>query len=148
VCRFQLGAFKTAVEAGVPVLPITLSGVRVAMPLKGFPSIGWFPIEMTIHKPISTEGLTIERPDDGSPSDIEKLAAQAREVIASALRPVDYYAGVSWEEDEAEFMKHWKGVESYEKANEAVGVDWKRELAKATERAGGRSPPGEKEKHD
>lgn len=43
-------------------------------------------------------------------------------LFGSALRPVDYYAGVTWEEDEAGFMAAWKGATSAVAANAAVGL--------------------------
>lgn len=137
--RFRLGAFKTAIEAGVPVLPITMSGVRAALPLKGFPSLGWHTVEVTIHDPLPTDGLSPAASPEGSsePSDCELLGRRARAVIQSRLRPVDYYAGSHWEVDEEKFMAAWTGPESLAAANDAVGADWKRANKVALSRADG-----------
>ncbi|KAA0147336.1 hypothetical protein FNF27_01517 [Cafeteria roenbergensis] len=136
---FRLGAFKTAIEAGVPVLPITMSGVRAALPLKGFPSLGWHTVEVTIHDPLPTDGLSPAASPEGSsePSDCELLGRRARAVIQSRLRPVDYYAGSHWEVDEEKFMAAWTGPESLAAANDAVGADWKRANKVALSRADG-----------
>jgi hypothetical protein len=125
-----------------------MSGVRATLPLKGWPLLGWFAIEVTVHEPIPTDTLSLEVPVDGSPSDIQVLADKTRVIIGSALRPVDYYAGYRWEADQEAFMAKWKGPESFEEANEAVGADWKAEQAKALRRAGGksRSPPSDESK--
>lgn len=130
---FQRGAFKTAIEAGVPILPITLSGLRAALPLAGIPSLGWFSVEVTIHEPVPTEGLCTEAGED---SDVSRLSDRVRAIVGSGLRPVDYYAGTAWEKDEAAFLEAWSGPSSFESANDAVGADWKKALERAARRVG------------
>lgn len=79
---FKKGAFMMAIDAGVPVVPITISGATKIMPkgqIKVFPST----VRVTIHEPISTVGYSKEN--------IAELMEKTRERIFSAL-----------DEDEAE----------------------------------------------
>ena len=73
---FKKGAFHTAIEQQVPVLPVTLSGTREIMPphsLLPFPGR----TRMIIHEPIDTRGM--------SHDDLEALRERARAVIAADL---------------------------------------------------------------
>jgi 1-acyl-sn-glycerol-3-phosphate acyltransferase len=57
VLPFKKGAFMMAVDAGVPVVPVTISGGTKIMPkgeVKVFPST----VRITVHEPISTEGYS------------------------------------------------------------------------------------------
>ena len=79
---FKKGAFIMAIDAGVPVVPITISGATRIMPkgqIKIFPST----VRVTIHEPISTAGY--------SKANIAELIKKTRDKIFSAL-----------DEDEAE----------------------------------------------
>ena len=57
---FRPGPFTVAIEAQVPIVPITVHGARELMP-KGSASLK--PGEMTLvfHKPVATRGLTLDR---------------------------------------------------------------------------------------
>ena len=73
---FKKGAFMMAIEAGVPVVPISISGSTKIMPkgeIKIFPST----IYITVHEPISTAGYTREN--------IAELMRTTRAKIVSAL---------------------------------------------------------------
>jgi 1-acyl-sn-glycerol-3-phosphate acyltransferase len=73
---FKKGAFMMAIDAGVPVVPITISGATRIMPkaqIKIFPST----VRVTIHEPIPTTGY--------SKSNIAELMDKTREKIFSAL---------------------------------------------------------------
>ena len=73
---FKKGAFMMAIDAGVPVVPITISGATKIMPkgqIKIFPST----VHVTIHEPISVEGYSREN--------IAELMEKTRERIFSAL---------------------------------------------------------------
>ena len=61
---FKSGAFRTAIEQGLPVLPVTINGTRAILPAK---TLRIFPgkASMTIHPPIPTTGL-----DSGDVSDL------------------------------------------------------------------------------
>jgi 1-acyl-sn-glycerol-3-phosphate acyltransferase len=73
---FKKGAFMMAIDAGVPVVPVTVSGATRIMPkaqVKVFPST----VRITVHEPISTEGYSKENVTD--------LMQIARQKIFSAL---------------------------------------------------------------
>lgn len=73
---FKKGAFMMAIDAGVPVVPISISGATEIMPkaqIKVFPST----VRITVHEPISTEGYSKEN--------IAELMQLTREKILSAL---------------------------------------------------------------
>jgi 1-acyl-sn-glycerol-3-phosphate acyltransferase len=75
---FKKGAFRTAIEQQLPVLPVTLVGTRDILParsLRLFPG----PARMVIHPPIETTGMTIGQ--------IDTLLQQTRQVITSAMPP-------------------------------------------------------------
>ncbi|HYP25424.1 MAG TPA: lysophospholipid acyltransferase family protein [Blastocatellia bacterium] len=73
---FKKGAFFMAMTAGVPVVPLTISGSTKIMP-KGEIKIYPATVRITAHEPISTEGYSKEN--------ISELMALTRERIASAL---------------------------------------------------------------
>jgi 1-acyl-sn-glycerol-3-phosphate acyltransferase len=69
---FKDGAFRLAIEAGVPVLPLAVSGTRLALPRKGF-IMGRARAEVRVLPPIETAGLTLD--------DVGALRDRVREVI-------------------------------------------------------------------
>jgi 1-acyl-sn-glycerol-3-phosphate acyltransferase len=75
---FKPGAFKVALDAGVQILPVTISGARDLMPARGLPTLGYGTPQLIIHKPITTAGKTVDA-----------LMEEARAVLASGLRPCD-----------------------------------------------------------
>ena len=77
---FKKGAFMMAIDAGVPVVPITVSGATKIMPkaqIKVFPST----VRITVHDPISTEGY--------SKVNVSELVEKTRAKVLSALGPVE-----------------------------------------------------------
>ena len=73
---FKKGAFMMAIEAGVPIVPVTISGGTRIMPkaqVKVYPST----VRITIHDPISTSGYTKQN--------VSELVERARAKILSAL---------------------------------------------------------------
>lgn len=73
---FKKGAFMMAIDAGVPVVPISISGATEIMPkaqIKVFPST----VRITVHDPISTAGYSKEN--------ISELMKLTRERILSGL---------------------------------------------------------------
>jgi 1-acyl-sn-glycerol-3-phosphate acyltransferase len=73
---FSEGAAYIAIKAGVPLVPVSLSGTRAVLPFgSGFPRPGR--VRMSIGRPIATVGLTLK--------DREKITAQVRAEIAAAL---------------------------------------------------------------
>ena len=75
---FKKGAFRTAVDQQIPLLPVTVSGTRDILPAR---SLRLFPgtARMIIHPAVDTRGLGVEH--------VEDLMARTRETIASALPP-------------------------------------------------------------
>jgi 1-acyl-sn-glycerol-3-phosphate acyltransferase len=73
---FKAGAFKLAVDAGVPVLPIAVSGTSQGMP-KGGPWVRPSRLTVRILDPVPTQGL--------GDRDLRKLRDGVRESIARAL---------------------------------------------------------------
>lgn len=73
---FKKGAFRTAIEQKLPLLPVTVVGTREIIPSK---SLRLFPgtARLVIHPAIETDGLT--------PEDADALSQRARAVISSAL---------------------------------------------------------------
>ncbi len=69
---FKDGAFRLAVEAGVPILPLVVAGTRGAMQ-KGSLIFGRSVAEVRALEPISTEGLTI--------ADVPALRDRVRDLI-------------------------------------------------------------------
>jgi len=73
---FKKGAFRTAIEQQLPVLPVTLVGTRDILPartLRLYPGTA----RMIIHPPIETAGLDAEQ--------IDSLLEQTRNAISSAM---------------------------------------------------------------
>ena len=56
---FKDGAFRLAVEAGVPVLPLVIAGTGTALPKKGW-KMGRSHAEVRVLEPVPTEGLTLD----------------------------------------------------------------------------------------
>jgi 1-acyl-sn-glycerol-3-phosphate acyltransferase len=80
VARFKAGSFLLAIEAGMPVVPVSITGTRLVM-RKGRFTVRPGRVTMTIHEPLVTTGgawqPTIE--------DARRLAEQARRAVASAV---------------------------------------------------------------
>jgi 1-acyl-sn-glycerol-3-phosphate acyltransferase len=76
--RFKKGAFRTAIDQQLPLLPVTVVGTRDILPSK---SLRLFPgtATLVIHPAIETAGMGVEQ--------VDELMERAREVIASALPP-------------------------------------------------------------
>lgn len=73
---FKKGAFHTAIDQQIPVLPVTVSGTRDIMPTR---SLRLFPgkARLVVHPAIETAGMTHD--------DLPELLRRSREVIASGL---------------------------------------------------------------
>ena len=74
--RFKKGAFRMAVDLGLPILPLTVTGTRNVLPA-GTSDLMPGSARLIIHPPIPVEGLTA--------TDCSHLSNQVREVIASGL---------------------------------------------------------------
>lgn len=77
VARFKGGSFALAIEAGLPVVPISIAGSRHVM-TKGRLLVRPGTVVLTVHSPIPTAGLTRE--------DVPGLAQRVQEtVVGDAL---------------------------------------------------------------
>ena len=74
--RFRGGSFAVAVEAGLPIVPVSISGSRHVM-LKGRLMTCPGDVTMTIHDPIPTQGIR----RDG----VREMADRVRAIIATAV---------------------------------------------------------------
>lgn len=74
--RFKKGAFVLAIQTGVPVVPLAISGTRDVMP-KGSWRITPGDIEIRVGEPISVEGLEHR--------DRDALASRARDAVEALL---------------------------------------------------------------
>jgi 1-acyl-sn-glycerol-3-phosphate acyltransferase len=71
---FKRGSFVLALEAGVPVVPVSLGGVKRVVP-RGLSTLRPGTVRLAIHPALSTEGRTVEA--------AESLAEEVRRVVAS-----------------------------------------------------------------
>jgi 1-acyl-sn-glycerol-3-phosphate acyltransferase len=69
---FKDGAFRLAIEAGVPILPLALSGTGTALPKHGW-RFGRSAAHLRVLEPVETAGLTL--------ADVPSLKARVRELI-------------------------------------------------------------------
>jgi 1-acyl-sn-glycerol-3-phosphate acyltransferase len=76
VARFKGGMFLVAIEAGLPIVPVSIAGSRHVM-LKGRLMTCPGDVTITVHEPIPTSGLGRDGARD--------LAARARAVVRSAV---------------------------------------------------------------
>ncbi len=78
LARFKKGAYQMAVDQHLPIIPITLNGPFNVLPI-GSIMVHRHPMEMIIHKPISTEGM------DSSHKSLQDLAETTQQIISSGL---------------------------------------------------------------
>jgi 1-acyl-sn-glycerol-3-phosphate acyltransferase len=76
VARFKAGLFFVAVDAGLPIVPVSIAGSRHVM-RKGRLMTCPGRVTITIHDPISTEGMG----RDG----VRDLAERVRDVVRAAV---------------------------------------------------------------
>jgi 1-acyl-sn-glycerol-3-phosphate acyltransferase len=76
VGRFKGGMFLLAIEAGLPVVPVSIAGSRFVM-LKGRLMTCPGDVTITVHDPISTEGVTREQ--------AREFAERVRAIVRTAV---------------------------------------------------------------
>lgn len=81
---FKKGAFRIAVDHGLPVVPVAIRGTREVWP-PGSMFIRGGPVAMVFHEPIPTAGLDRD--------DIEGVRDRAHAAIAATLERLDGEAG-------------------------------------------------------
>jgi len=79
VGRFRAGSFLLAIEAGLPVVPLSIIGTRRVMP-KGRLRTEPADVKLIIHDPIPAPQL-----DEPTVRDARALAARAHDVVASSV---------------------------------------------------------------
>jgi 1-acyl-sn-glycerol-3-phosphate acyltransferase len=72
---FKDGAFRLAIDAGVPVLPLAVHGTRTALPKHGW-RFSRSDAEVRVLEPVETAGL--------GPEDVGALKQRVREAIMRA----------------------------------------------------------------
>ena len=75
--EFKDGAFRLAIEAGVPILPLAVHGTRTALRKNDW-RYGRSVAEVRVLEPVSTDGLTLE--------DVPELRERVRSIIADEVR--------------------------------------------------------------
>jgi 1-acyl-sn-glycerol-3-phosphate acyltransferase len=78
--QFKSGSFYLAIQAGVPIVPVTLNGTRAVLKPDTY-HVRAGQTEMIVHPAIPTSGLTVQ--------DVEALSAKVRAQIASRFVPSD-----------------------------------------------------------
>jgi len=74
--KFKTGGFRLAVEAGVPILPVSIAGTRALLPADSW-RFQAGRIDLTIGEPIPTAGLT--------PNDLDDLIERTRAAILAGM---------------------------------------------------------------
>jgi 1-acyl-sn-glycerol-3-phosphate acyltransferase len=74
--RFKRGAFRMAIDLGLPILPLTVTGTRDVLPANTSDLMPGS-ARLIIHEPISVEDVTVKG--------CQELSDRVREVIASRL---------------------------------------------------------------
>lgn len=77
---FKRGAFRFAIDTGLPILPVTVDGTCDVLPARRF-DLRPGRARLVIHEPIPTEGLAT--------ADLPDLSDRVRQTIGSALPEVD-----------------------------------------------------------
>lgn len=80
VGRFKAGSFVLAIEAGIPVVPLSIVGTRALMPRGSF-FVRPGTVRFTVHDPVPTAG----GPWTPSVEDARRLASQVQRTIAEAV---------------------------------------------------------------
>jgi len=78
VRRFKRGSFGLAIDAGVPVVPVSLIGVKAVVP-HGLTSVRPGTVEVALHPPVPAAGR--------APGDAEALAEEVRQIVARGCHP-------------------------------------------------------------
>ncbi len=77
VHKFKAGIFMLAIENGLPVVPISISGSRAVMP-KGRFSVAPATVILTVHEAITTSGMTRDH--------ARELATRVQAIIAADVK--------------------------------------------------------------
>jgi 1-acyl-sn-glycerol-3-phosphate acyltransferase len=75
---FKRGSFRLAIDTGVPVVPVSLIGVKAVVP-RGLTSVRPGTVRVALHPPVPVAGR--------SPDEVDALAEEVRQTVASASHP-------------------------------------------------------------
>ena len=75
---FRRGSFRLAIEAGVPVVPVSIVGVKAVVP-HGIPSVVPGTVRVLIHPPVPSAGRTLEK--------VDAFAADVRAAVVAGCGP-------------------------------------------------------------
>jgi 1-acyl-sn-glycerol-3-phosphate acyltransferase len=78
VRHFKRGSFGLAIVAGVPVVPVSLIGVKAVVP-RGLASLRPGTVEVVLHPPVPVAGR--------SPDEAETLAEEVRRIVEEVCHP-------------------------------------------------------------
>jgi 1-acyl-sn-glycerol-3-phosphate acyltransferase len=73
VRRFRRGSFRLAIEAAVPVVPVSIVGVKALVP-RGIPSVRPGTVRVVIHPPVASAGRPLEA--------VDGFAEEVRAIVA------------------------------------------------------------------
>ncbi len=76
VAKFKAGVFLLAVEAHLPIVPVSISGTRAVMPRGGL-TVSAGDVRVIVHEPVMTDGLGRD--------DVRALASSVREIVAAGV---------------------------------------------------------------
>jgi len=88
VGRFKAGSFMLAIEAGLPVVPVSIVGTRFVMP-KGRLTVSPADVTLSVHPPIETAA----RAEPPTIDDARALAAEVHAVISSRVEAIERERG-------------------------------------------------------
>jgi len=80
LARFKDGAFRTAIEKQIPIIPVTIPHNWILLPDETF-ILNRKPASIIYHKPIDTRGMTL--------NDLDKLRNQTFEIIQATLNELN-----------------------------------------------------------
>lgn len=88
---FKAGAFKLAMNTGMPILPVSISGARDLFPAHGFPRMGYGDPVLTVHAPIypPSKEATKSMDKDTFDGHVTRLLTETRTLILNDMRPCD-----------------------------------------------------------
>jgi 1-acyl-sn-glycerol-3-phosphate acyltransferase len=75
---FKRGSFRLAIDTGVPVVPVSLIGVKAVVP-RGLTSVRPGTVRVELHPPVPVAGR--------SPDEVEALAEEIRQIVAAGCHP-------------------------------------------------------------
>ncbi|MFN8096568.1 MAG: lysophospholipid acyltransferase family protein [Vicinamibacteria bacterium] len=78
VLRFRRGSFRLAIEAGVPVVPVSIVGVKALVP-EGIPSVRPGTVRLVLHPPVPSAGRVVD--------EVDTFAGEVRAIVARGCGP-------------------------------------------------------------